>query len=208
MKSKGLRVPHFCNQSGWVVRGQGWEKGRGRGDLGAVELDEESVGDELDVLAHEAAVHADHVHGEGDREELLDRARAGEGRRAGGEEEEGGDLFNLDGLSDDLGDAVLGGLVEEVLEEEAGEVAVEALVAADELVGEGEARHEAALLEPEDGREAPGEEDALHGGEGHDPLPEARLLVPDPLEGPVRLLPHARHRLHGVEQVLTGPGTA
>ena len=37
---------------------------------------------------------------------------------------------------------------------EAGKVAVQALVAGDELVGEGEAVHEAALLEPEDRAEA------------------------------------------------------
>jgi hypothetical protein len=41
---------------------------------------------------------------------------------------------------------------------------VQALVAADELVAEGEAGHQAALLEPEDGAEAAAEEDALDGG--------------------------------------------
>lgn len=45
--------------------------------------------------------------------------------------------------------------------EEAREVAVQALVAGDELVREGEPGHEAALLEPEDGAEGAGEEDAL-----------------------------------------------
>lgn len=38
--------------------------------------------------------------------------------------------------------------------EEAGEIPVEPLVAADELVRESEPRHEAPLLEPEDGAEA------------------------------------------------------
>ncbi len=56
--------------------------------------------------------------------------------------------------------------------QQAGEVAVQALVAADELVGEGEAGHEAALLEPEDGAEGAAEEDALHGGEGDEALGE------------------------------------
>ena len=47
------------------------------------------------------------------------------------------------------------------------------LVAADELVGEGEAGHEAALLQPEDGGERPGEEDALHAGVGDHALSES-----------------------------------
>ena len=56
--------------------------------------------------------------------------------------------------------------------QQAGEVAVEALVARDELVGEGEAVHEAALLEPEDGAEGAAEEDALHAPPGHQPRRE------------------------------------
>ncbi len=47
-------------------------------------------------------------------------------------------------------------LLSDSLEQQACEVAVQALVPADELVAEGEARHEAALLEPEDGAEAAG----------------------------------------------------
>ena len=46
------------------------------------------------------------------------------------------------------------------------------LVAADELVGEGETGHEAALLHPEDGGERPGEEDALHARVGDHALSE------------------------------------
>jgi len=38
--------------------------------------------------------------------------------------------------------------------EQARKVAVEALVAGDELVGEGQPRHQAPLLQPEDGAEA------------------------------------------------------
>ena len=65
-------------------------------------------------------------------------------------------------------------------EEEAGEVGVHAFVAGDELVGEGEAGHEPALLEPEDGGEGPAEEDAFHGGEGHEALGKGGVLVRDP----------------------------
>ncbi len=70
-------------------------------------------------------------------------------------------------------------------EEEAGEVGVEALVARDELVGEGEAGHEAALLEPEDAGEGAGEEDAFDGGEGDEALGEGGGFVLDPFDGPV-----------------------
>ena len=72
-------------------------------------------------------------------------------------------------------------LVDQLAVEQAGKVAVQALVAADELVGEAEARHEAALLEPEDGAEGAREEDALDGGEGHAPLGEARRSALAPL---------------------------
>ena len=41
----------------------------------------------------------------------------------------------------------------EVGEKEASEVGVHALVAADELIGEGQTRHESTLLEPENRRE-------------------------------------------------------
>lgn len=75
-------------------------------------------------------------------------------------------------------------------EEEAGKVGVEALVARDELVGEGESGHEATLLKPEDGGERAcgehgqgekrvgiegrrtGEEDSLDGGERDETLSE------------------------------------
>ncbi len=49
---------------------------------------------------------------------------------------------------------LLGALSVEQRIEVAAEVAVQALVARDEFVGEGEPGHEAALLEPEDGAEA------------------------------------------------------
>lgn len=69
----------------------------------------------------------------------------------------------------------------------AGEVGVQALVPRDELVGEGESGHQRALLEPEDGAEGAREEDALHCGEGDQPLVEGALVV-HPLHGPLRLL--------------------
>lgn len=94
----------------------------------------------------------------------------------------------------------------EMAEEEACEVGVHTLITADELVAEGEARHEPSLLEPEDGSEGPGEENALDGGERDEALSERRTLVRDPLEGPVGLLLYARDRLDRVEQVLAFGG--
>jgi len=56
--------------------------------------------------------------------------------------------------------------------QQAAKVCVQALISADELVAEGEAGHEAALLEPENGTEAATEEDALHGSIRQQPLSE------------------------------------
>ena len=89
-----------------------------------------------------------------------------------------------------------------MVEHKAGEVSVQSLVPGDELVGEGQAGHEAALLEPEDCGEGAGEEDALDAGVGHDALAEGGLVVRDPLEGPVGLLAHGGHGVQGVEETL------
>ena len=109
------------------------------------------IGDELDVLGHEIRVHAD----EGAGERVADKL-----------------LLDLDSLLDDLPDDGLVGLLVDVRVEEARKVAVKALVAADELVGEGEAGHEAALLQPVDGAEGAGEEDALDARERDQALGE------------------------------------
>lgn len=55
-----------------------------------------------------------------------------------------------------------------------------ALVAGNEFVGEGEAGHETALLEPEDGGEGAAEEYAFDSGEGNEPLREGGVLVRNP----------------------------
>ncbi len=62
---------------------------------------------------------------------------------------------------------------------------MQALVAGDELVGEGEAGHETAFLEPENGSEGAGEEDAFDGGEGDEALGEGGGFVLDPFDSPV-----------------------
>ena len=111
--------------------------------------------------------------------------------------------LDLDGVGDYLEDPLPAGPVDQVLEHEAGKVGVQALVAGDELVGKGEAGHEAALLEPEDGREAPAEKDALHGGEGDHALRVGGAVRVDPPEGPLGLPPDGRNCLDRVEQVVS-----
>ena len=67
----------------------------------------------MDVLGHEGAVHADQLDGERLGDEVA---------------------LDLDGLFDDLVDALIGEFVVDVLVEQAGEIGVHAFVTADELV--------------------------------------------------------------------------
>jgi hypothetical protein len=139
-------------------------------DLGVAKSQEQTVGDELNVLAHERSVHAEQRAGQRVTEELL---------------------LDLHGLGDDRADGFLAGTVVEEREEEAGKVGVHALVAGDELVGECKTGHETALLEPEDGRERTAEEDTLDGGECDETVGEGGVLVRDPSQSPIGLLADA-----------------
>mmetsp|Transcript_5694 Transcript_5694/g.13052 ORF Transcript_5694/g.13052 Transcript_5694/m.13052 type:complete len:257 (-) Transcript_5694:29-799(-) len=96
-------------------------------------------------------------------------------------------------------DHLLGELVLKLAVDEARELGVQALVARDQLVGEGEARHQAALLEPVDGAERATEQNSLHGREGDDALGEAGLLWAHPLHCPLCLLSDGRHGVNRVE---------
>lgn len=96
--------------------------------------------------------------------------------------------------------------LEQVAEQEARKVGMHALVTRDELVGEGQPRHETALLEPEDARKGPAEEDTLDGGKGDEALREGAALVGDPVACPIGLLLDARDGLDGIEQVLALSG--
>jgi hypothetical protein len=109
----------------------------------------------------------------------------------------------LDGhrVEDDLLDGLLGKLVDDVVGvQHACEVAVHALVAADELVGETQAGHQAALLEPKDGTEAAREEDAFHGGKGHNAL--RKVAVVNPLKGPICFFLDAVQGFDGIEKLV------
>jgi len=147
-------------------------------DLLDAEAGEQTIGDKLNVLGHEAGVHADELAIEGLADELT---------------------LDLDGAANDALN-VLGG--ERVLEhgvEQAREIGVETFITRDQLVGEGEAGHEATLLEPVDGAERTGEEDALNAGKGDEALGEGLVIV-DPVEGPLSLLLDHGDGLHGLQQ--------
>jgi hypothetical protein len=150
-------------------------------ELLVTESDKQVVGDKLDVLAHQGGVHADERDGECVGEELL---------------------LDDDGFGDDAADGVGVGTLAKVREEEASKVGVHTLITRDELVRERETRHQSALLQPEDRRKRPGEEDALDRGECNQPLSECRASVRDPSQGPVRLALDAWDCLDGIEQEL------
>lgn len=145
------------------------------------ERGKETISDELDILLHQVRVHANKRTRERIREEL--------------------DL-NIHRLDNNPANSIRVWAALEVAEEEARKVRVHALVAGDEFVGEGEAGHEPALLQPEDRGERAGEEDALDGGEGDEALGKGAALVGDPVKGPVGLLLDAGDGLDGVEEVL------
>ena len=135
-------------------------------------IDQETVGDELNVLAHELGVHAEQSTGESISQELL---------------------LNADGLNNDVLDNLGVGAGVKVGEEQTGEVGVETLVTRDKLVGESQTGHQTTLLQPEDRGEGAGEEDTLNSSEGNETGGKGGLLVLDPADGPVSLLANARN---------------
>merc|ERR1712046_252986 len=84
---------------------------------------------------------------------------------------------------------------------QARELCVQALVTRNEFVGEREAWHEAALLQPIDSAEGTTEENALHSGERDDAFSETVLSV-HPLHCPFRLFCNWRHRVDRVEHAV------
>ena len=149
-------------------------------DFDIAESQQQTVSNELDVLAHESSVHAKQSAWQRVAQELL---------------------LDLNGLSDDGPDRLWGGLVLEEREEKAGEVSVHALVTGDELVGECKTGHQTALLEPEDRGKRAAEEDTLNSGEGNKTVGKGGVLVGDPSQGPVGLLADAGNVVDGVEEV-------
>ena len=146
---------------------------------------EQTVGNELDVLAHELGIHADEGDGESIGQELL---------------------FNDDGLPDNLLHELGVGPPPEMTEQEAGKVGVHTLVTADQLVGEGETGHETTLLQPEDGSKRSREEDTFDGSEGDKTFAEGGTFVGDVTKSPVSLPLDARNGVDGTEEIVTTSG--
>lgn len=140
-------------------------------DLGVAKSKEEAVSDKLDVLAHQVRVHAEKSAWQCFCQELL---------------------LDGDGLGNDVLNGLLAGLVSDLTEQQAGEVGVHTLITRDELVGEGQTRHETTFLEPEDGGESAREEDTLDCCEGDEPGGKSGVLVSDPSQCPISLLLDAR----------------
>jgi len=131
------------------------------------EGDQQTVGDELDVLAHQLGIHTKEGAGQSVRQELL---------------------LNADGFNNDILDHLGARTVVQVGEKQAGKVGVHALITRDQLVREGQAGHQATLLEPKDRGKRAGEEDTLNASKGNQTLSEGRVAVSDPLDGPFGLL--------------------
>ena len=110
-------------------------------------------------------------------------------------------MFNLDSLPDDPLNRLGVRPSPQVGKQQARKVGVETLVTRNELVRECQSRHEAALLEPKDGRKRAREKDTLDGGERNETLGESRSLVRDPLERPVGLLFDTGNGVDGFEEV-------
>ena len=113
---------------------------------------EQTVSNKLDVLRHQTRVHTDQLNGE----------------RLGHKVS-----LDLDGLADDLQDAFVRQFVIKVLVQQAGKISVHALVTRDQFVGEGQARHETTLFEPEDRAEAARKENSFDGSKGNQALGKA-----------------------------------
>mmetsp|Transcript_7100 Transcript_7100/g.25965 ORF Transcript_7100/g.25965 Transcript_7100/m.25965 type:complete len:325 (+) Transcript_7100:229-1203(+) len=148
--------------------------------LGQAQRREQVVGDVLNVVAHHARVHAD------------EGARKGVAHKL---------LFNFNRFLDDSADGFIARLVVQQAVQHARKVTVQAFVAGDEFIGEGQTRHQATLLEPVDGAERTREEDTLNARERQKALSEGFARF-NPLQRPVSLLLHARDGFDGAEQVI------
>ena len=170
-----LVVTHaFLEEVGLACQGDGLhevERVGGIVVLLVAERDQEAVGHELDILLHQSRVHTEQRAGERVRQEFL---------------------LDGHGLCDYVLDSLLARAVLEMGEEQASKISMKTFVTGNKLVREGEAGHQSSLFEPEDGRKGAAEEDALNCGESDEALSEGRVLVLDPLYGPIGLLTDAR----------------
>merc|ERR1719321_1935338 len=91
-------------------------------------------------------------------------------------------------------------LVLQQLVNQASEVAMQSLVAGNQLIGERKPGHQPTLLQPIDGAEAPAEKDTLHARETDEPLVERAVLV-HPIHSPLRLRSNGGNRLDSMEEL-------
>ena len=98
-------------------------------------------------------------------------------------------------------DAILGDLVHQVLVVKMNrKVAVHTLVAANQLIGEGQSRHQTALLHPKNGAKRTAKEDAFHGCKGYETLRKRGRL--NPTQGPVGLLFYSLKIVNCIEELV------
>ena len=138
------------------------------------------VGYVLNVLTHQVGVHPNQP----DRQGVGDKF-----------------LLDFDGVGNDLANLGRIELAGEVTGVQQGrKVSVQALITADQFVGEGQTGHESPLLEPENAAKRSGEEDSLHRRKGNESLGKRALA--DPTQGPIGLLADAIHVVNGVKKVI------
>jgi hypothetical protein len=94
--------------------------------------DQETICNEFDVLFHEFGIDSQ----QWTRQTVCQKS-----------------LFNSDGFGDDILNDLFARSLTKMAEEETSKVGVKTFVSGDEFVGEGQAWHEAAFLEPKDGCE-------------------------------------------------------
>ena len=92
-------------------------------------------------------------------------------------------------------------LTHDLTVQEAGKVSMQTLVTGNELITQGQTRHQATLLEPEDSTEGPAKEDPLDSSKGEEAGGDSRLLVGYPLQSPLGLLLHTRNSRNGTEEI-------
>ena len=154
-------------------------------DLLIAKSDEQTIGDELDVLTHELGVHADEGDGESISQELL---------------------LDDDRLLDDFLQELGVGAPPEVTEQEASKVGVHTLITADQFVGEGETSHEPTLLQPEDRSERSRKEDTFNSSEGNKTFAEGCTVIVNVAKSPVGLLLDAGNSIDGTEEIVAASG--
>jgi len=173
----------FFEEIGFAFHGNKLHKVKRVGrvvNLGQTQDAQQMVGYVFNVLAHEVGVHADQPDGQGIGDKFF---------------------INFDGVGDDLvnlGRIELAGEMAGV--QQGRKVPVQALITANQFVGECQTGHESPLLEPENTAKRTGEENALDRRKGNESLGKRALA--DPTQRPIGFFANAIHVIDGVEKVV------